>query len=254
LARRRPSIGELPQEFAVEKPVAVLATLAVWLAAGSAGAQTPEPHHGGEAIGMVMPGMEPHRHAGPHLVTPPPRAVTAADSARALALLATIRASASRYRDSAAAIADGFRPFLPNVKSQRIWHYTKRWNALSERFRFDPAKPTSLLYRRAEGGTLELVGVMYAMPRSATIDELDARVPTSIAAWHRHVNLCLPPGGHPERRRETANGALRFGPDGAITTAADCAAANGRFVPALFGWMVHVNAFATDGLRAFGGP
>jgi hypothetical protein len=238
----------------VSKSVVALATIALSFRAAGAGAQQPEHHHETDPIGMVMPGMEPHQHGGPHIVTTPPKAATPADSARALALLATIRASTSRYRDSARALEDGFRPFLPNVKSQRIWHYTRRWNAVGERFRFDPTRPTSLLYRRTGAGTLELVGVMYAMPKTATIEELDARVPTSIAAWHRHVNLCLPPAGHPEGWQETDRGAPRFGPHGSIDTAADCAAANGRFVPALFGWMVHVNAFATDGLGAFGGP
>jgi hypothetical protein len=198
--------------------------------------------------------MEPHHHAGPHLVTTPPRTATKTDSARAIALVTAIRAGAARYRDSAAALADGFHPFLPNVKSQRIWHYTKRWNAVGERFRFDPAKPTSLLYRRTDAGSLELVGVMYTMPRSATLEELDARVPISIAEWHRHVNLCLPPASHPEQWQETEHGTPRFGPRGTIATTAACAAAKGRFVPALFGWMVHVNAFAADGLAAFGGP
>ena len=36
----------------------------------------------------------------------------------------------------------------------------------------------------------------------------------------------------------------KFGPKGSILTEAECKQAGGRFVPQLFGWMVHVHPFA----------
>jgi len=38
----------------------------------------------------------------------------------------------------------------------------------------------------------------------------------------------------------------RFGMLGSITTKAECDAAGGRFVPRLFGWMVHVYPFENN--------
>jgi hypothetical protein len=45
-----------------------------------------------------------------------------------------------------------------------------------------------------------------------------------------------------------------FGPRSPIATQAACDAVGGRFFPRLFGWMVHVNAFAgTDPAVVWGG-
>ena len=83
------------------------------------------------------------------------------------------------------------------------------------------------------------------------LDELNARVPLSIARWHRHVNYCFPT----ERRRmaETRDGKPLFGPVGILSTRAECEAAGGEFTPQLFGWMVHANVFAgTDPKSVWG--
>ncbi|HYS20970.1 MAG TPA: hypothetical protein VEO73_07770, partial [Gemmatimonadales bacterium] len=64
--------------------------------------------------------------------------------------------------------------------------------------------------------------------------------------WHQHVNWCVPPRGQRERWRETRDGRPVFGPKSPIADAAACAAVGGRFLPRIFGWMVHVQAFASD--------
>src|SRR5437870_1939006 len=46
------------------------------------------------------------------------------------------------------------------------------------------------------------------------------------------------------RWRETKDGQPLFGPKSPIATAEACEAVGGRFRPRLFGWMVHVMAFA----------
>jgi len=84
----------------------------------------------------------------------------------------------------------------------------------------------------------ELVGAMYTAPRNESEIDLNARVPLSVARWHAHINICLPPRG------SGANADWKkSGPDGSITSADACAAAGGRFFAQLFGWMVHVYPF-----------
>ena len=191
-----------------------------------------------EAMGGPMP-------ADPHMTLTPPRPGSGADSARAAALVAAMRAALGKYRDVRVAQADGFRQLLPGVQ-QQVYHFTNRRWALEEMLRFDAAKPTSLLYRKEPDGTFVLVGAMYAAPGRASLDQLDARVPLSVARWHEHVNWCVPPLGGRERWRETREGRPIFGPKSSIATAQACTAVGGRFVPRIFGWMVHVMAFAGD--------
>lgn len=189
----------------------------------------------------------PHVDVSDHMRLTPERPATAADSARAAELLATLRSSIERYRDVRVAEAEGYRMFAPGLKHQRVYHFTNNRRAFREHFRFDPTQPTSLLYRRNGDGELELLGAMYVAPRRASLEDLDARVPLSMARWHAHIDVCLPPRREPERWREMEDGRMRFGPAGAIMTEAACDDAGGRFHEQLFGWMVHVNAFAEDG-------
>ena len=180
-----------------------------------------------------------------HMVMTPHRAPAAGDSTRAAALLAEVRRDLAPFRSVDTALADGYRPFFPNVP-QPVYHFTNLGNALKERLRFDPAQPTALLYRKDASGAYVLVGAMYDDAPDTPLDELDRRVPLSIAHWHRHVNWCLPPRGAAERWHETRDGHPVFGPKSPIATAEACAAVGGRFIPHIFGWMVHVNAFAGE--------
>jgi hypothetical protein len=180
-----------------------------------------------------------------HLTLTPLHAPTAAATARAAGLVAEMRTALEKYRDVRVAESDGFRQFLPGLK-QPIYHFTNsRW-ALEEMFRFNAAKPTSLLYRQEPDGKFVLLGAMYTAPARASLDELERRIPLAVARWHEHVNWCVPPAGQRERWRETRDGAPLFGPQSPIASAAACAAVGGRFLPRIFGWMVHVMAFETD--------
>jgi len=191
-----------------------------------------------------------HAMAGPmaedlHMVMTPPWAPAAGDSSRADSLVAEIRRTLTVYRDVGRAVADGYRPFLPNVK-QPVYHYTSLANALAALRRFDPARPTSLLYRPDGAGGFALIGVMYTARRGTSPEELNRRIPLSVARWHRHVNWCVPPVGERRRWLETRDGTPVFGPKSPIATREACEAVGGRFVPQLFGWMVHVQAFEGD--------
>jgi hypothetical protein len=198
--------------------------------------------HATAAAQEAMSGPMP---ADPHMTLTPLLPGSRADSARAAALVAAMRAALDKYRDVQVAQADGFRQFLPGVP-QPIYHFTNRRWALEEMLRFDAAKPTSLLYRKQSDGAFVLVGAMYAAPGHTSLDQLDARVPLSVARWHEHVNWCVPPLGRRDRWRETREGRPVFGPKSPIATAAACAAVGGRFLPHIFGWMVHVMAFSRD--------
>jgi hypothetical protein len=189
-----------------------------------------------------MSGMSAHEL---HMRLTTPRPGSVVDSARAAALVVQMRNALGKYKDVRTAQADGYRQFLPEVP-QTIMHFTSWRRALHAMFEFDPARPTSLLYRRAPDGSFELVGAMYTAPARTSADELDARIPLSVARWHEHVNWCLPPRGARERWREVRDGAPVFGPRSPIATREACDAVGGRFRERIFGWMVHVNAFASD--------
>lgn len=176
------------------------------------------------------------------------------DADRAAAIVTALRKALEPYRDYHHALADGYRIFAPRVK-QHVYHFTNRRLAFLSILRFDPAEPSSLLYERTGDSTYRLVGAMYTAPRRASLAELNARVPLSVAQWHVHANFCLPP--HPftmaSYTARGPDGKPLFGARGTITTEAACEAAGGRFIPQVFGWMVHVYPFATDPAQIWAG-
>jgi hypothetical protein len=119
---------------------------------------------------------------GAHLTLTPTRPPTRADSVRAAAIADRLRRAITKYADVHVAEAEGFRRFAPRTKNQAVFHYTLRSAALRATVQFDPARPTSLLYRREPDGSLRLIGAMYTAPGRASLDELDHRVPLSIDA------------------------------------------------------------------------
>jgi hypothetical protein len=180
-----------------------------------------------------------------HMEMTPLRPPVPGDSARAAAVAAELRRAIEKYRDTTAAVADGFRMFAPQIRNQKVYHFTRGLNAVQEAFRFDPAKPTSLLYTKGADGRLVLVGGMYTAPKRFGADKLDERIPLSIARWHKHVNWCVPPRGQRERWLERANGAPVFGPESPIATKQACDAVGGVFHESPLGWMVHANVMAS---------
>jgi hypothetical protein len=183
------------------------------------------------AVHDMTPGhMDAHNS---HMRMTAMRPQTPEDAARANEIVTQLRSGIEKYKDYHAALNDGYKIFLPNLP-QPEYHFTNYWNGFLESFSFDPARPTSLLYRKTSGG-YELVGAMYAMPKRATEDQLNARVPLSVGMWHLHTNLCMPQKGQLRSTDWT-----KFGLKGSIATQDACDAAGGRFQPAIFGWMVHV--------------
>jgi dienelactone hydrolase len=181
-----------------------------------------------------------------HLELSAARAPTADDSTRADMLLVDVREALRKYGDVRVAAADGFEE-MPGPAGKHRLHHLSNWAwARAESRRFNPAKPTSLLYREDADGTLRLMGAMYTAPASATPEELDQRLPLSFARWHRHVNWCTPGTGSGSRWLATRDGSPLYGPRSPVVTRDACTAEGGIFYPQVFGWMVHVTITGSD--------
>ncbi len=213
-----------------------------------------------------------------HMTMTPSRPETDADRRRGEEIVRTMRRVLVKYRDPDAAEADGYIPYMPTVP-QEVYHFANR-AATADEYRGDVniERPGSLLYERKTLGGYKLVGAMYSAPASYTLDELNAIIPLSLAHWHAHTNICLPPGIteqdvmngeiHAHRTAASAPGDPmgfrlnlgarmrfgymadpRFGFAGTISTQSDCEAVGGNFHPQIFGWMVHVYPFESDDLK-----
>jgi hypothetical protein len=181
-------------------------------------------------------------HMSGHMTMTTLRPLKEGDRQKADSLVAGARTAMAPYQDYHKALADGFEIFLPNIP-QPQYHFTNYKYGLEAHSHFDPLKPTSLLYTKTSDGGYKLVGAMYTDRVDATEDELNARIPLSIAQWHQHVNFCKAPEGQK---------AGYFGPDakyglrGSITTKEACESAGGVFHLHIFGWMVHVYPYEED--------
>lgn len=181
-------------------------------------------------------------HMSGHMFMTTLRPMQPGDQAKADAIAAAAKQAMEPYLDYHRALADGFRIFLPNIP-QPIYHFTKPEYGREALTHFDPSKPTSLLYKKTPEGGYTLMGAMYTDRVTASEDELNQRIPLSIARWHQHVNFCkAPPGEFAAYFGPNA----KFGLLGSINSREACEAAGGTFLPHVFGWMVHVYPYETD--------
>jgi hypothetical protein len=186
-----------------------------------------------------MPGMD----MGAHMFMTALRPENPADDKRAAQLVATLREAIAKYQDYKVALADGFQIFHAEVP-QDHYHFTNYRYAFEAAFDFNPLHPTSLLYKKTSDG-YQLEGAMFTARKTATEDDLNARVPLSVARWHKHVNICLPPKGAQLRQASLKE----FGFRGSISTEDACRQAGGRWYPQIFNWMVHVYPYETDPVK-----
>ena len=177
-----------------------------------------------------------HHQMGAHMYMTKLRASNPQDWTKADEIAGELRESIEKYKDYHVALADGFRIFMPNLP-QSEYHFTNYYNGFLESFTFDPTRPTSLLYKKTPTG-YDLIGAMYTMPKRVSEEQLNERVPLSVAQWHLHTKLCLPP----KADRGSADW-TKFGLQGSILTKEACTEAGGTFYPVIFGWMVHVYPF-----------
>jgi hypothetical protein len=188
----------------------------------------------------VFAGNQPMSMSG-HMYMTKLRPIQPGDQQKADAIVAAAKVAMAPYEDYHKALADGYRIFLPDVP-QPQYHFTNYEYALESRSHFDPAKPPSLLYKKTADG-YKLVGVMYTDRVDASEDDLNQRIPLSIAHWHQHINFCRAPIG--EKAAYFGPNA-KFGLLGSITTKEACDAAGGEFHPHIFGWMVHLYPNESD--------
>jgi hypothetical protein len=189
----------------------------------------------------AMHSMEGHMDMGPHMKMTAMRASKQGDAERAQMVAEAARKASEKYLDYHVALNEGFRIFHPEIP-QKMYHFTNYSYGFEAFMHFNPEHPTSLLYEK-HGDDYKLIGVMYTAPKRMTEDELDERIPLSVAQWHEHVNFCAAPAG---RKAEYLVPHPQFGLRGSITTQEACDAAGGTFHPVIFNWMVHVYPFEKD--------
>ncbi|MGA9974230.1 MAG: hypothetical protein WBP98_05465 [Candidatus Sulfotelmatobacter sp.] len=194
-----------------------------------------------DASASAMHSMEGHMDMGPHMKMTALRPAKPGDAERAQAVVEVARKTLEKYKDYHVALNEGFRIFFPNVP-QKMYHFTNYSYGREAALHFNPEHPTSLLYEK-HGDDYTLIGAMYTAPRAFTEDELDARIPLSVAQWHEHVNFCRGPFGH---LSEYFGPNAKFGLKGSIATQEACDAAGGTFHPVILNWMVHVYPFEKD--------
>ncbi|HEX3463811.1 MAG TPA: hypothetical protein VHS78_07165 [Candidatus Elarobacter sp.] len=163
-------------------------------------------------------------------------------------LLAILRRELVRYRDPAAAERDGYRREGEDVPVGSLKHFFKYENFAKNQDHLDPEAPAAILYRRTPRG-FELAGVMFTAPITASMDELDKRIPLALGHWHSHRNICVPRRGSPPLRTHAER--APFGFEGTINTRAACDAAGGVFLDNVYGWMTHVYPYAPTLAEAF---
>jgi hypothetical protein len=201
---------------------------------------------GGDSDETTVPTMK----MGEHMQMSLHQDTKAGDAERAATIVAAAKRVLDHYRDVATAERDGYRAFAPRGTIGEEVHYTNRWKAGREAKTLDLDQPGSILYRRTADGMVA-VGVMYTARADATAEQLDARLPLSVAVWHRHIDFCGWPSGTPRGDWDGPN--ARFGFAGSIHTREACQQAGGYWIPLAFGWMSHVYPFETDSGRVWAG-
>ena len=186
----------------------------------------------------AMHAMEGHMEMGAHMKMTALRTTKPGDPEKAQQVVEAARTVADKYKDYKVALHDGYKIFLPNLP-QKQYHFTNYWYGFEAGKHFNPDHPTSLIYEK-HGEDYKLIGVMYTASKNASEDELNSRIPLSIAQWHAHVNMCMAPE---DRKKEMWGAHPKFGLAGSISTREECEANGGRFMPQIFGWMVHVYPF-----------
>jgi hypothetical protein len=177
-----------------------------------------------------------------HMCITPTLPVRPGDEERARTIVTKVMNAIEKYKDYRKAIADGYLQVNPAV-DQPQFHFTNDANAKLADTQFDPTLPTSLLYFRTPTQRFKLEGVMFTDRQGASEDELNQRIPLSIARWHEHTNFC---GAPASKVKEYFGQHPKFGMFGSIHTKTACDAEGGKFFPVIFSWMIHVFPYEND--------
>jgi hypothetical protein len=198
--------------------------------------------------GVDMSSMGPSMAAmACHMYVTPSRPSQPGDAEKAKEVVAAVKAAIEKYKDYKKAIADGYIQGNPEVK-QPQYHFNNEAYAQEADQHFDPTKPTSLLYIQTPTQRFKLEGVMYTARPNATENDLNERIPLSVAHWHKHINFC---GAPADKVKEYFGDHPKFGMFGSIHTRAACDAEHGTFLPTVFTWMIHVFPYEDDPKEVF---
>jgi hypothetical protein len=180
---------------------------------------------------------------GPHMKMTPYQPITPTDITRMQAIVQNAHVCFDKYQDYHLALHDGYQIFAPTIP-QDIYHFANVQSFAEAQTTFDLAHPSALLYNKVADG-YKFVGVMYSAPTNMTAEQLNLRIPISVAPWHLHMNFCLP-AGDTEQTLFKANSL--FGLTGTISTRAQCSRVGGTFYSSMYGWMVHIPLFGSVGI------
>ena len=151
-----------------------------------------------------------------------------------LAILDRTRQATTKYQDVRLAREDGYEAIGPDVPGMGI-HFVRTNNHSTV---FDAEHPPILLYESdaSSPGGYSLVGVSYLLvaPEGPDGQPLNSPFPKSLAAWHRHENICV----LPDRSASTR------------LTEQECKEKSGRFT-AETQWMVHAWIWKESPLEVF---
>ena len=177
-----------------------------------------------------------------HMCVTPMRPLQPGDEDRARSVVAQVAKAIEKYKDYKKAIADGYHQVNPTV-DQPQFHFNNDANAKLADTGFDPDRPTSLLYLRTPTQRFKLEGVMFTAREGASEDELNQRIPLSVARWHKHTNFCAAPAN---KVKEYFGDHPKFGMFGSIHSKEACDAEGGTFFPVVFTWMIHIFPYEDD--------
>src|SRR4029077_12075677 len=120
-------------------------------AQGETAAQSMDMDHQDHAEGTVDM-MVPHqKHLGPHMKWTTLRPANTDDAGRGDQIVQTLRQALAKYKDYRVAMDDGYVPLHPE-RTPKHYHFANKQRRFLAKFRFDPAEPTALLYKKAGEG------------------------------------------------------------------------------------------------------
>ncbi len=128
-----------------------------------------------------------------HMYLTSPRTAQPGDKAKASTIVADAKQAMAPYKDYRQALADGYHIFCRTYRSLSITSPAPKTDWPRESFRSTEAY--FALYKKTPDGGYQLIGVMYTDRVNADEDELNERIPLSIARWHQHTNFCKAPEG-----------------------------------------------------------
>ena len=184
-----------------------------------------------------------HMDMGPHMNMTALRTPQPGDAEKAQKVVEAARGVMEKYKDYHVALNEQFQDLPSGSAAEACITSPTTATRCEAAFKFNPEHPTSLLYEK-DGDGYRLVGLMYTAPKRFTEDDLNQRIPLSIAQWHEHVNFCRAPAG---RRREALGPNPKFGLRGSITTQEECDATAENFFPSSStGWCISIRLRKTQ--------